>query len=326
MERLRFRIGHLLTGIACLSVAVALIIGSVLLNWYDGIHSQRVSPEPFDAFRESRDCSVQIQLLAGPFASSHDDKQNFYWGYGMMMEPVIICFTGELPGPCAALLEYTGGLEVTEAPDPVLLRGRSAVIENTDLYDYAMEFYQTMWGLAPMDRNEFKETVAVCYLDTQERSWIQKLPGPGAVLVFLLPAVFFVLGIWQCKSFQLEKKRERQRIACLRDGEMAAAVRQLETATEFEPRSRVYLTTDFVITGNCQFDIIPYDQIVSLEETGGFLIAVTKDGMAHFILSAGHKRLSQLSWLTHFKRALEDKIRYAQTETEGDDYAVISGY
>ena len=148
--RLRFRIGRLLTGIACLSAAAAFIIAFSLLAWYDGIHTRNTAPEPFNAFQESRDCSVDIQLLAGPFASTQDDKQTFYWGYGLMMEPVMVLFTGELPEECRALVEYTHNPGITEIPEPVTIRGLSVSIEYTDIYDYALEFYQTMWGLAPM--------------------------------------------------------------------------------------------------------------------------------------------------------------------------------
>lgn len=310
---LPFRFGRLLVGIACLLAAVSLMISAVLLTLYDAVRSVNVIFEPFNAFTENRDCSVTIQYLAGPFASSHDDKQNFYWGYGLMMEPYIICFTDELPEACSALVEFTSGLDMTVPPEPVIIQGRSFSIENTDLYDYAMEFYQTMWGLDEMDRNEFKETVASCYLDYGRRNWIQRLPWYGAVLAFLLPLVCFTTGIRQCRGFWMQKKRENARMARLSAVEKQMAAAQLENSSEFEPGSRIYLTRDFVITGNYQFDIIPYDQITSLAETGGYLIAVTADGMAHIILSSGRRKLSQISWLGHFKRVLEDKILYTQT-------------
>ncbi|MCI6454535.1 MULTISPECIES: hypothetical protein [Hungatella] len=321
--RLRFRIGRLLTGIACLSAAAAFIIAFSLLAWYDGIHTRNTAPEPFNAFQESRDCSVDIQLLAGPFASTQDDKQTFYWGYGLMMEPVMVLFTGELPEECRALVEYTHNPGITEIPEPVTIRGRSVSIENTDIYDYALEFYQTMWGLAPMERNEFKQTVASYYLDSAKQTWLKKLPWYGTLLVFFLPVVFFVTGFSECRRFAVQKKREQKRLSVLSEEEMQTAVRQLAGASEFEPRSRIYVTADYVITGNYQFDIIPYARITSIEETGGFLIAVTGDGAAHILLSSGHKKPDRISWLNRLKKVLEEKIIYAKIQ--GEHYAVISG-
>lgn len=309
----RFRISRLLVGIACLLAAVSLVIAAALLTLYDAVRSENVTPEPFDAFTENRDCSVTIQFLAGPFASSYDDKQSFYWGYGQMMEPYIICFTDGLPENCSALLEFTSGPDLTAPPEPAVLQGYSVSIENTDIYDYAMEFYQAMWGLDGMNRNEFKETVATCYLDYGKRNWIQRLPWYGTVLAFLLPLVCLTTGIRQFRGLWIQKKRENARMARLSAVEKQMAAGQLENSTEFEPGSRIYLTRDFVITGNYQFDIIPYDRITSLAETGGYLIAVTADGMAHIILSSGRRKLSQISWLEHLKRVLEDKILYTQT-------------
>lgn len=323
MGRLRFRIGHLLAGIVCLSAAVSFIIAFSLLAWYDGIHAGNTAPEPFDAFKESMDCSVRIQLLAGPFASTQDDKQSFYWGYGMMMEPVILLFTGELPETCRALVEYTHNPGVAESPKPVTIRGRSVAIENTDLYDYAQEFYCSMWGLDPMERNEFKQTVAACYLDSAERTWLKKLPWYGSLLVFILPAAFFMTGFSECRRFIIQKKLERKRLSALSEEEMQSAVQQLAVALEFEPGSRIYLTADYVITGNYQFDIIPYERITSIEETGGYLIAVTDVSMAHIILSSGRKKLNRISWLNRLKNVLEEKAINAKIQ--GDYDAVISG-
>ena len=112
-------------------------------------------------------------------------------------------------------------------------------------------------------------------------------------------------------------------MSVLSEEEMQTAVRQLAGASEFEPRSRIYVTADYVITGNYQFDIIPYARITSIEETGGFLIAVTGDGAAHILLSSGHKKPDRISWLNRLKKVLEEKIIYAKIQ--GEHYAVISG-
>lgn len=324
MERLGFRIGRLVAGIAILAAGIGFAIGFALLVWYNGVYSGMTVPAAFNPFAESRDCAATIQLLAGPFASSQDEKQNFYWGYDLLMEPYIILFTGELGEECQALLDYTYSMEADEVPEPVTLRGRSVAIENTDIYDYALEFYTSMWGTGPADRNDFKQVLGTCYLDTTELTSLQRLPWHGRVLVFLIPAALCFKGIQEVRKFVLQKKRERARLARLSEWELGQAVRQLGSTSEFEPGSAVYVTADFVITGNCQFDIVPFGRIVSLEETGSYLIAVTADGSAHILLSAGRRRPSDLPWALRLKGILEEKIRYIQTEGGRD--AVISGY
>lgn len=312
MERLQCGVGRLVAGTAILAAGIAFAVGFALLVWYYGVHSRMTLPAAFDPFAESRDCSVTIQLLAGPFASSQDEKENFYWGYGVMMEPYIILFADGLPADCQALLDYTYSMGEEAPPDPVSLRGRSVTIENTDIYDYALEFYTNMWGSGPADRNGFQETLGTCYLDTKELGSLQKLPWAVRVLVFLIPFGLCLCGVRVLREFALQKKRERARLSSLSEAEMSRAVCQLGNAEEFEPRSGVYVTTDFVITGNCQFDIIPLSRILSVEETGSFLIAVTADGAAHILLSAGRRKPSELSWAVRLKRTLEEIIRYRQ--------------
>lgn len=321
--RLRFRIGRLLAGIACIAAGAALIIAFSLLTWYDRIYTANTAPEPFDAFKKSKDCSVEIQLLAGPFASTQNDELNFYWGYGDMMEPVILLFRGELPESCLALLEYTQSFDAANIPEPVTLRGHSAAIEIPYLYDYALEFYQAMWGLDSMDLYEFKETVATCYLDTAELTWVKKIPWYAAFLVYVLPVVLLVTGIITCWRFMIQKKWEYRKLSFLSEDDLQAAVQQLAGASEFKSHSRIYLTEDYVITGNYQFDIIPYKRIAYFKETGGFLLAVTTDDKTHIILSSGHRKLDRVPWLIPLEHVLEEKTTNAKRE--GEPNAVISG-
>ncbi|MBC5708964.1 hypothetical protein H8S75_13480 [Hungatella sp. L12] len=320
---LRFRIGRLLTGIACIAAGAGMIIAFLLLARYDKIHTANTTPEPFDAFKKSKDCSVQIQMLAGPFASTQNDELNFYWGYGIMMEPVILLFRGELPESCQALLEYTQNFDTAASPEPVTLRGHSAAIEIAYLYDYALESYQAMWGLDSIELYEFKETVATCYLDTAELTWVKKLPWYATFLVYILPAVLLVMGVSTCWRYLIQKKWEYRKMSLLSEKEIQAAVQQLAGASEFKPRSRIYLTADFVITGNYQFDIIPYKRIAYFKETGGFFMAVTADDKTHIILSSGHKKLDRVPWLIPLEHVLEELIKDAKREGEQD--AVISG-
>lgn len=111
---------------------------------------------------------------------------------------------------CRALVDYTHNPGIAEIPKPVTLRGRSVAIENMDIYYYAQEFYRSMWGMAPMERNEFKETVASCYLDSAERTWLKKLPWYGSLLVIILPTAFFMTGFSECRRFMIQKSWSRK--------------------------------------------------------------------------------------------------------------------
>lgn len=334
MERLRFHIGHLLAGIALVSVGIAIVISAVLLFRYEEMHSRVTVPAAFNPFEESGGCSVQIQFLAGPFASSQDEKQNFYWGYGPMMEPYVILFTGGLSEGCQKLLDYTYSQESDAVPEPVTIKGRAVTIDNTDIYDYALEFYHNMWQSEELDRNSFKETLGTCYLDATERHGLKKLPWYGIILVFVCPMVFLIAGLVELKRYRMQLKREEARLSSLSEGEKLRALRQLETASELEPGSKIYLTQDYLITGNYQFDMIPYETIGALEETGNYLIAVTVDGIAHIILSSRRKRLNQDPLAVRIKGILKEIIKQrmqaaslapSDAHNEEKQDAVISG-
>ena len=141
LKRLRFHPAHLIGGIALLIVGITLAFSFAMLVWYADMNYARREPEAFDAFSDSRDCAVKLQFLVGPFASTQDDKQSFYWGYSRSMEPYMIMFQGDLPEACENLIQFTLGTELGNPPEPVTVRGSSVEIENTDLYDFALEYH-----------------------------------------------------------------------------------------------------------------------------------------------------------------------------------------
>ena len=62
-----------------------------------------------------------------------------------------------------------------------------------------------------------------------------------------------------------------------------AADLELQCTDEAVKGSRVYLTEHFIVTSFYRFDVIPYTCIDRMETSGGFVIAVTKDGYAHIV-------------------------------------------
>lgn len=326
LKRLRFHPAHLIGGIVFLTAGISLAFSFAMLVWYADFAASRQTPAEFDAFEDSRDCAVQLQFLLGPFASSQDDTRNFYWGYSPAMSPYMIMFEGDLSDECKGLLDFSLGDQNMVPPNPVTVRGRSVEIDNTDLYDFALEYHTALWPGEELDRNGFKETVGTHYLDTVVHHGLGRFPWYGASLIILLPAILIMAGIVECVRFGRQCGREEKRLSVLGTEELAAARKQLEGASEYAPPSKVYVTADFLITGNYQFDVIPFGRIENCERVGRFLIVTTEDGMAHIVMADRKSRglPTSLDFLKNTIDLKTDALKEGR-QTEVADHAVISG-
>ena len=90
LRRLHFHPAHLIAGIVLLITGISMAISFTMLVYYEEAAWRLRTPETFDAFENSRDCTIRIQYLMGPFAISENDKQHYYWGFNSDMYPAII--------------------------------------------------------------------------------------------------------------------------------------------------------------------------------------------------------------------------------------------
>ena len=313
LRRLHFHPAHLIAGIVLLITGISMAISFTMLVYYEETAWRLRIPETFDAFAGSRDCKMEIQFLMGPFASSENDRQHYYWGFSSDMYPAIIMIPGELPEEYQKLLDFSYG-DSDEIAPPIVVRGRSLPIENVDLADYANDFYTAMWNLDEMDRNEFYETVATHYLDATELHGLEKLPPYQKSLALLLPAAGILGGIYECRRFWKQVKLEKARLRMLTSDEIALVKQQLENAEEFAPGSRVYVTPDFVVTGSCQFSIVPLNFIASCEEVEHYLVATTCDGIAHILMAGRRGKKEQPSCFYLLKNRINSEIETRRAE------------
>ncbi len=316
LRRLHFHPAHLIAGIVLLITGISMAISFTMLVYYEEAAWRLRTPETFDAFENSRDCTIRIQYLMGPFASSENDKQHYYWGFNSDMYPAIIMIPGELPEEYQKLLDFSYG-DSDEITPPIDVRGRSLPIENVDLADYANDFFTAMWSLDEMDRNEFYETVATHYIDATELHGLEKLPPYQKSLALLLPAAAILAGVLECLRFRKQVKLESTRLKQLTPDEVALVKQQLENAEEFAPKSRVYVTPDFVVTGNCQFSIVPLDFIASCEEVEHYLVATTYDGIAHILMAGKRGKKEQASIFYLLKNRINSEIEARKAVKNG---------
>lgn len=140
--------------------------------------------------------------------------------------------------------------------------------------------------------------------------------GVGDSLAFYLPRILVAAG-FMALFFYIRRVSDRMaRFRDLGDDRLIQAQRELESGGKaYGPQKRVWLTKHFLISGDYQLEVVPFDQIQKVYRIGELLAVLTKDQRAHVIVSKVPKK----DWTQAFEEELHLQIRQAGTAPAGPE-------
>lgn len=295
MNRLRYWDIRLLAGILCLMMGLTAALSGALLGQVarQNYEEELKTPAPFDPLAPNGYSYVRLQYLTGIFVENVKSTDRYCFGFDFMFRPYIIAVRGELPKELQELMDYTYSDGDQTPPDPVDVCGYGEAIK-TELMGYARESYSLMWEETqlPMTMEEMSGIVGDYYLDTVPRTFLKQYPM--ALLFYAVPILLLACS-FLCLLSYVRRIRAQSRRLRGHDEDLAAADRELMEASEYRKRTRIYLTEHFIVSGSCQFEVVPYERLRQVEYQAGVVIGVTGDGYAHIL--AGGRRCRRLGEL-----------------------------
>ncbi len=165
---------------------------------------ERPEAVPFDADTYSeQEQFVKFNMLSDPFASFViGENHGFYFallGSGEDIDFSIVCLSADTFEQFRDIYEFTfSDLPLDEAPRMVSLSGYAVEIDE-ELVDFAIEYFNQMFGGEILTSENFSDYFGTYYLDTTI------VPETGTfapvLVLFVLGAVVLVAGIWLfCKK------------------------------------------------------------------------------------------------------------------------------
>ncbi|MDO5415749.1 MAG: hypothetical protein Q4F29_00995 [Lachnospiraceae bacterium] len=319
MLRLRYLEKRLYAGIACLVLGISSLSAGFLLCHIakQNYEKELKNPGMFDSFSDNGYCSAHLQYLTEYFAEHVKEGYRFYFGFDLASQPYVICMAGEVPEDLQSLIDYTYGTDEMKLPEPVEIAGFCEPLD-TEIMGFARDSYSQLWkgSQLPISANQLSEWIGSYYLDIRPRGFWEQ--NPWAVQLFFIPGLVLTAGVFFLIRYGMKIRDQKKRTADL-DELLPLADQELVEQEEFIKGVPVYLTEHYLITASYYFDLIPYDRITRVLESGGYLLAVTPDERAHIV--AVKKRCG--NGYETLKKELEMNRCEANMEKENDD-AIIS--
>ncbi|MBS6954849.1 MAG: hypothetical protein KH230_16640 [Enterocloster asparagiformis] len=144
--------------------------------------------------------------------------------------------------------------------------------------------------------------------------------GAAASAAYYLPRLVLAAGLMALFFFIRRVAERRARLEGLDEERLRRADEELAEAEAFAPGTAVYLTEHFLITGDYQFDVVPWEEIERTYYAGDLLAVATTGQKAHVI--AAHAE--QKAWVKELEAEIENRIARA-AQTRARDKRAVSG-
>lgn len=241
----------------------------------------------YDNFSDNSNYSkIEIQQISYPFAYyMGNSTHQLYFALDQEIYPYIVCMSDSQFTPFQELLDYTYSENEAEPPEPVAVYGVPVPMDE-ELKEQALEYTDLFFGEGIIDSDNFEGWLGVSYLDATLTP-----SNPMDQIGTYIMALGFILLIAACISMIYWKKYNKitdATCAAPEFGQMAAeADRQLlSPGTACYQKSGLYLTDDYIVSWKPGFQIIPYEQILSVKEavketglkSSHYLALTMKDG------------------------------------------------
>lgn len=135
----------------------------------------------------------------------------------------------------------------------------------------------------------------------------EDLTGAAASVVFYLPRVVLAAGFMALFFFIRRVAERRARLEGLDAERLELADRELEQAEAFAEGAKVYVTPHFLISGDYQFDIVPWADIERTYYAGDLLAVSTTGQKAHVVASHADRK----PWVKDLEREIERRMEAA---------------
>ena len=128
--------------------------------------------------------------------------------------------------------------------------------------------------------------------------------GAAASAAYYLPRLVLAAGLMALFFFIRRVAERRARLEGLDEERLRRADEELAGTEPFAPGTAVYLTEHFLITGDYQFDVVPWEDIERTYYAGDLLAVATTGQKAHVI--AAHAE--QKAWVKELEAEVESRI------------------
>lgn len=143
-------------------------------------------------------------------------------------------------------------------------------------------------------------------LDGRVGSGLQtaQLSGAAASVVHYLPRVLLAAGLMAFFFFIRRLLDMKNRLKLLTEEQLAQADQELNETEPVAKGALVYVTPHFLISGDYQFEVIPYVDMERIYYAGDLLVVSTAGGAAHVVASGSGKK----SWVEHLEQELNARV------------------
>ena len=128
--------------------------------------------------------------------------------------------------------------------------------------------------------------------------------GAAASATYYLPRLVLAAGLMALFFFIRRVAERRARLEGLDGERLRRADEELAGTEPFAPGTAVYLTEHFLITGDYQFDVVPWEDIERTYYAGDLLAVATTGQKAHVI--AAHAE--QKAWVKELEAEIKSRI------------------
>lgn len=133
------------------------------------------------------------------------------------------------------------------------------------------------------------------------------LTGAAASVVFYLPRVVLAAGFMALFFFIRRMAERRARLEGLDAERLQLADQELAEAEAFAEGAKVYLTPHFLISGDYQFDIVPWADMERTYHAGDLLAVSTAGQKTHVVASHADRK----PWVKDLEQEIEKRIKTA---------------
>lgn len=164
--------------------------------------------------------TMQLQTLTYDFAEDFKGTYHYYIGFTEYGEVRILKMKGELAPEFTPYVEYWMSDEKSEIPEPMEVRGTSAVMEE-DIREFAMDTLNYIFGYEYVTEENAKKIIGTHYLDLTEKptgggnkAGGCTFLGVGSVMLICgILALFLTVKKRQAAVLGMEKERQALGIA-----------------------------------------------------------------------------------------------------------------
>ncbi len=129
------------------------------------------------------------------------------------------------------------------------------------------------------------------------------LSGAAASMLYYLPRVLLAAGLMVFFFYIRRLLDMRNRLAALTEEQLAQADRELNSTEPLAKGALVYVTPNFLVSGDYQFEVIPYVDMERIYYAGDLLVVATAGQAAHVVASGAGKK----SWAARLEQELSTR-------------------